>query len=234
MKHIARDQFTFKMLANLIRSDPTSWRETGILYLRPCPATLKDSADLAVVLGQHGDAMILGAIPADYISASNASIICHIHDIYLDWQFVVELLGFAGTEITTTLPTAGHAKTPLTMLIVEDDPLTSKLVSHHLQQFGKTITTKNAREAIANNNVTSPDMIFLDIHYHDDICDGFDVLTNILSTDKNAFVIIFSADRHPATIMRALSLGAQGFIAKPFHGSDFAHYLDKFWHTHSQ
>lgn len=233
MKHIVPDQFTFKMLANLIRSDPASWRETGMLYLRPCPETLKDSANLAVVRGQHGDAMILGAIPADYISASNASIICHIHDIYLDWQFVVELLGFAGTEITITLPTTEYAKKPLTMLIVEDDPLTSKLVSHHLQQFGKTITTKNAREAIANNNVNSPDMIFLDIHYHDDIFDGFDVLTNILGTNRNAFVIMFSADRHPTTIMRALSLGAQGFITKPFHGSDLVCYVDKFWHKNT-
>lgn len=229
MKNITAQQCTFKMLADLIHSDPASWRETEMLYLRPCPETLKDSADLTVVHGQHGDTMILGAIPADCISASNASITCHIKDMYLDWQFVVELLGFVGTEITTTLPATQHAKMPLTMLIVEDDPLTSKLVSHHLQQFGKTITTKNAREAIANNNVNSPDMIFLDIHYQDDICDGFDVLTNILSANKNAFVIMFSADRHPATIIKALSLGAQGFIAKPFQASNFVYYVNKFW-----
>lgn len=113
-----------------------------------------------------------------------------------------------------------------TILIVEDDVVTSKLVAHHLQKFGKVITTKNAREAMANNSVFTPDIIFLDIHYHDDLYDGFDVLANILSTNKNAFIIMFSGDSNPEISEKALAMGAQGFIAKPFHADDFSHYLN--------
>lgn len=112
-----------------------------------------------------------------------------------------------------------------TILIVEDDVVTSKLVAHHLQKFGKVIITKNAREAIANHNVLSPDIILLDIHYHDDIYNGFDVLANILGVNKDAFVIMFSSDHDPEISNKALAMGAQGFIAKPFHADDFTDYM---------
>lgn len=117
---------------------------------------------------------------------------------------------------------------PLSILIVEDDPMTSKMITRHLQPFGTVTTTKNAREAMANNIVRNPDIIFLDIHYKDDIHDGFDVLTNILSANPKAFVVMFSADRDSDTILKALALGAQGFIAKPFKAKDFSLYLAKF------
>lgn len=121
-----------------------------------------------------------------------------------------------------------NSKTKPTILIVEDDAATSKLLSHHLQKYGRVITTKNAREAIANNSVCNPDIIFLDVHYHDDIYDGFDVLRNILSTDKDAFVVMFSADNNPENSEKAIFIGAKGFIYKPFHADDFIHYISQY------
>jgi response regulator of citrate/malate metabolism len=125
----------------------------------------------------------------------------------------------------------GSLAADLSILVVEDDPMTSKMVTHHLQKFGEVATTKNAREATANNAVRSPDIIFLDIHYKDDIYDGFDVLANILNVNPKAFVVMFSANRDSDTILKALALGAQGFIAKPFNAGDFSLYLAKFVRT---
>lgn len=106
--------------------------------------------------------------------------------------------------------------------------MTSKMVAHHLQKFGTVTTTANAREALANSSVHNPDIIFLDIHYHNDEQDGFDVLNNILSANADAFVVMFSADRDQATVGKTMALGARGFISKPFKAEDFAHYLAKF------
>ncbi len=125
-----------------------------------------------------------------------------------------------------------NKKPSLSILIVEDEPMTSRMVTHHLQKFGTVITTANAREAMANNSVCNPDIIFLDIHYHNDDQDGFDVLKNILSANANAFVVMFSADRIPATVEKAMSLGAKGFIAKPFKAEDFTRYLSIFNASH--
>lgn len=116
---------------------------------------------------------------------------------------------------------------PLSILVVEDDHMTSKMVARHLQKFGAVTITANAREAIANNSVQNPDIIFLDIHYHNNEEDGFDVLKTILSTRRDAFVVMFSGDRDSNTVEKALALGAQGFIAKPFHAADFLPYFDK-------
>lgn len=118
-----------------------------------------------------------------------------------------------------------YKKQTPSILIVEDDPMTSKMLARHLEKFGNVITTTNAQEATANNTVRNPDIIFLDIHYQDHDQDGFDVLTNILSANPGAFVVMFSADRDQATIKKALALGAKGFIAKPFHADDFLPYL---------
>jgi two-component system, chemotaxis family, chemotaxis protein CheY len=115
----------------------------------------------------------------------------------------------------------------LSVLIVEDEPMTSRMVAHHLQRYGKVITTANAREAIANHSVQNPDIIFLDIHYRHNNENGFDVLKNILSHDPDAFVVMFSADRDSAVMEKSMLLGARGFIAKPFKAEDFAPYFDK-------
>jgi two-component system chemotaxis response regulator CheY len=221
---------TFKILADCIRRDPTSWQGMGLLYLNPFPLSLQAANDdLLVMPGKDGSGILLGVFPPNFISPLNASIVCHIEDIAADSQLATGLLETIG-EKATYAPVhaiAGNRK-PLAFLLVEDEVMTSKLVAHHLEQFGTVIITKNAREATANNTFYVPDIILLDIHYHDDLYDGFDVLANILSANNKAFVVMFSADRHPATIVRALSMGAQGFIAKPFRADNFSYYIEKY------
>lgn len=221
-------------LLQCIRRDPESWNGVSLLYLRTAKKELdaalamhaKNRTDILTLNGKSGECVLLGTKLADNRPAG-AHAYCWIHNITDDWRQACAILTamLKNDEEAPAYNLKAHGK--FSILIVEDDPMTSKLVSKHLQKFGEVTTTKNAREATANNIVRNPDIIFLDIHYKDDIYDGFDVLTNILSTNSEAFVVMFSANRDPATILKALSLGAQGFIAKPFHASDFLHYLAK-------
>lgn len=236
-----RSSIKIDTVLQCISRDPASWSGISLLYLRlmekKMDATLaaltKNRTDILILNGGNGDCVLLGAglVGTSPIDEQAYSWIRNIAD---DWQQACAIImAMSGNDqVPPAYDPEKHGM--LSILVVEDDPMTSKMVAQHLQKFGDVTTTKNAREATANNNVRNPDIIFLDIHYKDDIYDGFDVLTNILSTNPEAFVVMFSANRDPATIFKALSLGAQGFIAKPFHAKNFVYYLAKLEKTKVQ
>jgi CheY-like chemotaxis protein len=234
---------TLETAAQCIRHDPASWKGIPLLCLQQKDGVSLQKVKFAIknAVGNpsemleleagDGNWLLFGVRPSRESLADVKDSYFWINDIAEQWQLACNLLDAvrvaaktneSNTEVNTQLLSSS-----LSILVVEDDAMTSKMVTHHLQQFGVVNTTKNAREAMANNMVCDPDIIFLDIHYKDDIYDGFDVLTNILSTNPNRFVVMFSASRDPSTILKALTLGAQGFIAKPFHATDFLHYLTK-------
>ncbi len=52
------------------------------------------------------------------------------------------------------------------ILIVDDEPILTELLSSHLQDHGYTVyTAGSSEEALAKLN-TKPDLILLDIRYH--------------------------------------------------------------------
>lgn len=146
-----------------------------------------------------------------------------IDDVSKEWQVAHGLLQFlAAHDDKELLSSEGGL---YSILIVEDEPMTSKLIVHQLHQYGTVSATSNAREAVANYMVHRPDVVFLDIHYANERDDGFDVLQKLLSADAGAQIVMVSGDRDPHTLVRALSSGAHGFIAKPFKSEDFVHYF---------
>lgn len=146
-----------------------------------------------------------------------------INDISKEWQVAHGFLEFlaARDDKVSIADEAGL----YSILIVEDEPMTSKLIAHQLNQYGTVSATSNAREAVANYMVHRPDIVFLDIHYGNESDDGFDVLQKLLSADAEAQIVMVSGDRDPQILVRALSSGARGFIAKPFKAEDFLHYF---------
>ncbi len=208
-----------------IARDPMSWRGVSFHYLCFAPgemaqAIAENNPDIFVIKNDSDACIILGS-KAACIPAREPVSSLWIKDISASWAQIAELFGID----SATQPTKKPDKT-ITILIVEDEEMTNKILANNLKQFGTVITTANSREAIANNIVLNPDIIFLDIHYHDDVHDGFDVLASILSNNAKAFVVMFSSDKNPEIILKCLASGAQGFIAKPFKPSDFSYYLD--------
>jgi CheY-like chemotaxis protein len=233
-------KISIENLAECIKRDPTSWNGMSLFYIRPLEGissntfeeTLKEyTANWSEILLFHyanDNYILIGRLSWSTRLAEIAQIHSWISNIGHLWQQAVKIMDIATSQDKESLVSDKPSISDLSILVVEDDSMTSQIVARHLVQYGKVIVTSNAKQAIANNAVENPDIIFLDIHYKDDIYTGFDVLTNILSANPKAFVVMFSGDGDPTTIANALMSGAQGFITKPFYASHFAAYLLKF------
>lgn len=112
---------------------------------------------------------------------------------------------------------------PLHIMVVEDDPLTRRLVSGALKENYALITAESAQEAVANYLLHAPDIVFLDIGLPD--ASGFDVLSQIMASDPEAYVVMFSSNSYLDNVTAALSHGASGFVAKPFKKEKLRRYI---------
>lgn len=114
-------------------------------------------------------------------------------------------------------------KRPCAML-VEDDPLTQRIVTRIMGEYCSFIVAENVREAVSQYMLHMPDVVFLDIGLPDG--NGLHALENLLACDADAYVVMFSADNDLETMVQALNLGAQGYIAKPFRKEKMLHYIE--------
>jgi len=100
-----------------------------------------------------------------------------------------------------------------TILVIDDDPKTVKLISEYLNEAGyKTITTTSGKDALKLAEYHQPFAITLDIIMED--MDGWEVLqklkSNLRTKDIPVIVVSVSDDRDTG-----IALGAVGFINKP-------------------
>ncbi len=217
-------------LVDVIQRDAFSWRNIAFYYFKFSKEDIStiDSnifADGSIIFhAQNNKFIYIGKI-LDKIP-NDVSIILSIPDIALA---VEQALAILCNEIesshTVAIENPVILSDSISVLLVEDELVTKKMVENFLSKHVKTITAENERSASANYAVQRPDIVFLDLHYQGDIYDGFDVISNILAFDPNAYVVIFSSSNHAATIYKALEAGAKGFIPKPFKANDFIHYL---------
>lgn len=113
---------------------------------------------------------------------------------------------------------------PQYVLVVEDDPLTRRIVGNALKENYAVISATDAREAIAQYLMYAPDVVFLDIGLPD--VSGFAVLKQIVASDPDAYVVMFSGNSYLDNVTKALSHGASGFIAKPFKKDRIQRYIE--------
>jgi CheY-like chemotaxis protein len=120
---------------------------------------------------------------------------------------------------------------PLHVMVVEDDPLTRRVVANAFKENYALITAQAADEAIAQYMLHAPDVVFMDIGLPD--ASGFDVMQQILEIDPDAYVVMFSGNSYLDNVTKALNSGASGFVAKPFKQNSLRHYiLDGAHHHH--
>ncbi len=106
------------------------------------------------------------------------------------------------------------------VLIVEDEELIQKFFVEILEYKYEIHVANNGDEGIKLANELIPDMILLDIMMPE--TDGFEVC-NTLRKDKNfekSIIIMVTALSDRDTKMRALKMGADDIIAKPFNPID--------------
>lgn len=110
------------------------------------------------------------------------------------------------------------ADRPLSVFVIEDEPLLAKFLKQFLAFEGYQARTASNREEInaAFRNPPPPDLVLLDVMLPD--ADGFDVLLKMRQHPalKKVPVIMLTAKATREAVLKGLAGGADGYITKPF------------------
>jgi len=108
-------------------------------------------------------------------------------------------------------------------LVVDDSKISRKwlieMIPKKIVENAEIIEGTNGEEAITLFEHHRPDVVFLDITMP--VIDGFEALERIRAIDKEALVVMISADRQKSTKEKVLSLGAAALISKPLDEQEF-------------
>ena len=103
------------------------------------------------------------------------------------------------------------------ILVTDDSKIARKMVIKTLNEATQNqleiFEAQNGQEALDLYKEKNPDLTFLYLIMP--VMDGFEALEKIKEFDKNAKVIVLSADIQKMSVDRVLALGAFNFIKKP-------------------
>lgn len=105
------------------------------------------------------------------------------------------------------------------ILVVDDDPVLSELVSYILRAEGyEAIVANDGEEGLRKFQATQPDLVVLDVTMPE--MDGFEVCKRIRAV-SNTPVIMLTAQGSEDAIVRGLDIGADDYVTKPFQLKPF-------------
>ena len=105
-------------------------------------------------------------------------------------------------------------------LIVDDSSVMRKIVERCLRQAGMDLSevseASNGAEALALINQNQFDLILSDINMP--VMDGLEFIRNLKEVEsaKNTPIVMITTEGGEKHVVEALSLGAKGYIRKPF------------------
>jgi two-component system chemotaxis response regulator CheY len=120
----------------------------------------------------------------------------------------------AGQTGISPLLRVRNARQENVIMVADDDMFMRSLVTKNFVTKGRIIEFETADNIVDAYLENLPDIVFLDIHLPGG--SGIDILSEILSFDETAYVVIVSADSIKDNILNSKNLGAKGFIVKPF------------------
>ncbi len=109
------------------------------------------------------------------------------------------------------------ATTPLTILVVDDEPDLVELISYNLEQQGHSVhSASNGSEALAMAKSRQPDLIVLDVMMPE--LNGIEVARRLRSQTETAGIpiIMLTAKSEESNELEGLGAGADDYITKPF------------------
>ncbi len=105
--------------------------------------------------------------------------------------------------------------TSASILVVDDERLIRWSLEQHLRREGYTVqSAETCSDALQRVQADAPDLILLDVRLPDG--DGVDFLERLRAADPDCQVILMTAHGGVASAVRAMKLGAQDYVSKPF------------------
>lgn len=104
------------------------------------------------------------------------------------------------------------------LLIVEDDPSLQKQIRWAFDQY-ETLTASDRESALTQVHRHMPPVVTMDLGLPPDansVSEGFKLIEQILSAAPETKIIVLTGQNDRANALRAVSLGAYDFFAKPF------------------
>ena len=118
---------------------------------------------------------------------------------------------------------------PIKALIVDDSSVMRKIIERSLRQAGielsEVFEAANGVEALAALGRTKVDLILSDINMP--IMDGLEFVRQLqgVAEAKHIPVVMITTEGSETNVMQALSLGAKGYIRKPFTSDQVKEYV---------
>jgi len=128
-------------------------------------------------------------------------------------------------ELTASLPKRRNKRKIVDIMIIEDDPLSQRLISNVLKDTYNYTILGDGKNALMTYLIKAPDVLFLDINLPD--ISGHDILKKVFEIDPKAYVIMFSGNGDKENVLKAVNLGAKGFLGKPFTHDKLMQYIKK-------
>ena len=103
----------------------------------------------------------------------------------------------------------------LNILVVDDSVTLRRIMEQLLKDLGHTVIAhaSNAVEAMELYLKHKPDLVTMDVSMPD--VTGLEVTSMITTLDKNAKIIMVTANGDKESVVDSISKGALGFIVKP-------------------
>lgn len=104
----------------------------------------------------------------------------------------------------------------LKIMVVDDSNVVRSKITRALESgpFDIVARAGNGKEAVEMYKNNRPDVVTMDLTMPE--MDGLQAIRLIINADPEAHILVVSALSDKATGIKALHLGAQGFVLKPF------------------
>lgn len=121
-------------------------------------------------------------------------------------------------------------KNHIRILLAEDDKLITSMLQHTISREGfEVIAVSDGREASRLiDSIDPPDFVLLDIMMP--FMDGFELIEKIKGKDnwKDIPILVLTARTDSSDIVRALDMGANDYMSKPFEPEELIARIKRF------
>lgn len=113
------------------------------------------------------------------------------------------------------------------LMVVDDSNIIRNRIqrTYNNEKFMLVATASNGADAVEKFQLHKPDVVTMDLTMPQ--MDGLECIDKLVSLDENVRILVVSALSDKATGIQALSLGASGFLCKPFSDEELVTALDE-------